>query len=277
MRYIEPLILILLVLTPALTSQAQGGWIKVKAIVHVKHADDTPVPDADVYITLGSFGYSGSTNQYGVAVFYVDVPRGYIDIESSKVYDIAGTKITYYAKESIYVSGDVEVTLTLMPQNGCFLLRSFQLSKTILQPRETVSGYAEWVFAKCCPSCYVYVVVYDQSGREVVREQGEDFGYTHKVVYKNFLFEAPSSLGTYCLTLNVAYAHTPPEPSQGIIGRTCFTVTAPSSPVNQPSDTIQLLTFFILLVIATVAASILLRRRTETEKEERILKALLSD
>jgi len=66
-------------------------------------------------------------------------------------------------------------------------LRSFQLNKNSLNPGETVTGSAEWIFAKCCPNCAVYAVVYDQAGKEVTRLwQGGDSGYTHQVIKKTF-------------------------------------------------------------------------------------------
>jgi hypothetical protein len=58
---------------------------------------------------------------------------------------------------------------------------------------------------------------------------------------------------------------------------TCYPDIASLKSYVQSSNTIQLCTILIPLVIVAVAASILLRKRMKAEREERILKALLSD
>jgi len=188
--------------------------------VNVKHADGSAVSGA--YVCAG--GTCAYADSYGTAS--LTLQQGTYTVKATKDYDISGTKISYYGDQSVTVTGNTSIDLNVMPQGGCFYLRSFQLSKSSLNPGETVSGSAEWVFAKCCPSCIVYAVVYDQAGKEVARLwQGGDSGYTHQVITKTFTYTAPSTPGTYCLTLNVAYDYSPPGPSQGITGKTCFTVS----------------------------------------------------
>jgi PKD repeat protein len=188
--------------------------------VNVKHADGSAVSGA--YVCAG--GTCAYADSYGTA--RLTLQQGTYTVKATKDYDISGTKISYYGDQSVTVTGSTSIDLNVMPQGGCFYLRSFQLSKSSLNPGETVSGSAEWVFAKCCPNCIVYAVVYDQAGKEVARLwQGGDSGYTHQVITKTFTYTAPSTPGTYCLTLNVAYDYSPPGPSQGIMGKTCFTVS----------------------------------------------------
>jgi PKD repeat protein/plastocyanin len=188
--------------------------------VNVKHADGSAV--AGAYVCAG--GTCVYADSYGVA--RLTLQQGTYTVKATKDYDVSGTKISYYGEKSVTVTGSTSIDLNVMPRGGCFYLRSFQLDKNSLNPGETVTGSAEWVFAKCCPNCAVYAVVYDQVGKEVTRLwQGGDSGYTHQVIKKTFTYTAPSTSGTYCLTLNVAYDYSPPNPSQGIMGRTCFTVS----------------------------------------------------
>ncbi|MGB9826240.1 MAG: CARDB domain-containing protein, partial [Desulfofundulus sp.] len=113
------------------------------------------------------------------------------------------------------------------PTQGCFILRKFSLDKQTYNPGETINGYVEWVFAKCCPNCIVYALIYDQFGSEVTRIwAGGDSGYTHMVLSKSFSLKAQTQAGTYCLSLNVAYDYSPPRPDQGVISKTCYSVTS---------------------------------------------------
>ena len=225
--------------------------------IKVRHGDGSAVPGAYVCAD-GTCAYADST---GTAK--LTLQQGTYSLKAVKEYDISGTKITYYGEQKATVTGSVSIDLGVMPPEGCFFLRSFQPSKTALQLGETVTVNAEWIFAKCCPDCIVFAVVYDQSGKEIAKLwQGGDAGYTHKVIKKDFTYVAPSSPGTYCLSLNVAYDYSPPSPDQGIIGKTCFTVESQRasvspvpSPLPEPSPS-QFSRFFVEILIIIVIAMV---------------------
>jgi hypothetical protein len=218
--------------------------------VNVVHADGSAASGAYVCID----NVCKYADDSGAIVF--SIQKGSYTIKAVKEYDVSGTKITYYGEKSINVSGDTGVELVIVPRlpnesgERCFWLRGFQLDKTTIQPNEYNSGFAEWIFAKCCPNCIVYVVVYDYNGEEIARLwEGGDYGYTHTVIQKSFSFKAPSNPGTYCLTINVAYDYKPPPPNEGIVEKTCFTVTSnlvttisPAQPITMPITITQLIT-----------------------------------
>jgi hypothetical protein len=190
-----------------------------KLTVIVKHADGSAVPGANV--CPDRYGCL-NTDDSGIAVFTVE--PGTYKIGAEKIYNIEGTRITYFNFTEVTVSSDTVVTLYVRPIPQCFYLRSFMLDKARVSPGESISGTAEWVFAKCCPNCIVYAVVY-QGGNIVARLwEGGDAGRTHTVIRRSFTLRAPTTPGTYCITLNVAYAYSPPGPNEGVVARTCFNV-----------------------------------------------------
>ncbi len=190
-----------------------------KLTVIVKHADGSAVPGANV--CPDRYGCL-NTDDSGIAVFTVE--PGTYKIGADKIYNIEGTRITYFNLTEVTVSSDTVVTLYVRPIPQCFYLRSFMLDKARVSPGESISGTAEWVFAKCCPNCIVYAVVY-QGGNIVARLwEGGDAGRTHTVIRRSFTLKAPTTPGTYCITLNVAYAYSPPRPNEGVVARTCFNV-----------------------------------------------------
>jgi hypothetical protein len=233
------------------------SFIATLVRVNVVHADGSAASGA--YVCIDNVCRYADVS--GAVVF--SIQKGSYTIKAVKEYDVSGTKITYYGEKSINVSGDTGVELVIVPRlpnesgERCFWLRGFQLDKTTIQPNEYNSGFAEWIFAKCCPACVVYVVVYDYNGEEIARLwEGGDYGYTHTVIQKSFSFKAPSNPGTYCLTINVAYDYKPPPPNEGIVEKTCFTVTSNLVTTTSPTVTTTIPTTITKTVTITSAQTV---------------------
>jgi len=192
---------------------------KYELNINVKHADGSAASGA--YVCADSSCIY--TDSSGIATF--SLQPGSYTIKATKEYDISGTRITYYGEKAIQLTGSTNLEIPIMP-GECFILRKFQMDKTSYSPEESATVYVEWIFAKCCPNCNIYAVVYDQNGKEIASIwQGGDRENTHKVIHKSFKFQVPSSPGKYCPTLNVAYDYSPPKPDQGIEGRICYEVS----------------------------------------------------
>ncbi|MEM2678561.1 MAG: hypothetical protein QXU62_07940, partial [Thermofilaceae archaeon] len=211
------IILALLFLALSLvTSQPSSNETTVN--VEVMFADGSPCSDCSVFV---NGYYKGNTDASGKITLTLK-PGDVVKAEKKIAVD---SYSIHYSREVQYQGGST-LRIYVMPET-CFKLLDFALSKTTVKPGESVTGSVSWIFGKCCPNCIVYATI-QVDGSEVVRLwEGGDAGYTHKLIRKEFSFNAPNTPGEHSVTLNVVYDFRPPKPGEGIVATVTLAVSEP--------------------------------------------------
>jgi len=188
--------------------------VKVRAV----HVDGSAAASARICVS----GMCQYADYSGVAVFQLS--EGSYVVRAEKEYDVAGTKIRYSGVRNIYVSSDMSLDVELNPER-CLYPRQFRLNSNEVAPGGVVSGYAEFVLARCCATCTAHLVVYDWNYREITRLWDGQIE-AHRVITRSFSLTAPNTPGTYCVLLNFflgPYTIQKFPPGEEV-GRACFTV-----------------------------------------------------
>ena len=188
--------------------------VKVRAV----HVDGSAAAGARVCVS----GMCQYADYSGVAVFQLF--EGSYVVRAEKEYDVAGTRIRYSGVRNIYVSSDMSLDVELNPER-CLYLRQFRLNSNEAAPGNVVSGYAEFVLAKCCATCTAHLVVYDWNYREITRLWDGQIE-AHRVITRSFSLTAPNTPDTYCVLLNFflgPYTIQKLPPGEEV-RRACFTV-----------------------------------------------------
>jgi PKD repeat protein len=207
--------------------------VKVRAV----HVDGSAATGTRVCVS----GLCQYADHSGVAVFQLS--EGSYVVRAEKEYDVAGTKIRYSGVRNIYVSSDMSLDVELSPER-CLYLRQFRLNCNEAAPGGVVSGYAEFVLAKCCANCTAHLVVYDWNYREITRLWDGQIE-AHRVITRSFSLTAPNTPGTYCVSLNFFLGPytTQKLPPGEEVGRACFTVKeTPKCNATTPAGFIFVLT-----------------------------------